>query len=126
MLGKFVLWATGLGFFLYGIACLYSPDIPAGYIGYVMTNADAVVEVSGMYGGLQTGFGLWCIFGALNQGYSRAALLSIVFSIGALAIGRVVGLSQVVGDAGGYTYGAIVYESITALLALVSLRRNVE
>ena len=124
MLGKFVLWATGLGFLAYGLACLYSPDIPAAYIGYIMTNANAFAEVSAMYGGLQAGFGLWCIFGALNQAYSRAALLSIVFSIGALAIGRAIGLSQSVGDAGGYTYGAIVYESITALLAIISIRKN--
>jgi hypothetical protein len=122
MLGKIVLWVTGLGFFAYGIACLIDPALPSGYIGYHLSGADAYIEVSGMYGGLQAGFGLWCLLGALNSQYYRACLISIVFTIGALALGRVFGLSQVMGEPGGYSYGAIVYESTTTLLALIALR----
>jgi hypothetical protein len=122
MLGKFVLWVSGLIFFAYGVVCLFDPAIPAGYAGFQMAGGDAFVEVSAMYGGLQAGFGLWCLLGAINNDYARASLLSIVFVIGSLAIGRVIGLSQGLGDVTSYTYGAIFYESLTALLALLSLR----
>ena len=122
MLGKFVLWVSGLIFLAYGLVCLVDPAIPAGYAGFQLSGGDAFVEVAAMYGGLQAGFGAWCLLGAINSYYSRASLLSIVFVIGALAVGRVIGLSQGLGDVSSYTYGAIFYESTTALLALLSLR----
>lgn len=124
MLGKFVLWISGLIFLAYGLVCLVDPAIPAAYAGYHLSGADAFIEVAAMYGGLQAGFGIWCLLGAINSYYARASLLSIVFVIGALAVGRVIGLVQIGGEPTGYTYGAIFYESCTALLALIALRIN--
>ncbi len=123
MLSKIILWATGIILGVYGIACLVSPPLAAGYIGYSITNADIFIETSAMYGGLQAGFGLLCIMGALNSSYTRASLFAVVFVVGGLALGRAIGLATAVGDPTSYTYGAITYEIITTVLAIICLRR---
>ena len=123
MLGKIVLWVSAVVFIGYGVACLISPALPAGYAGLDMTSGDAFAEIGAMYGGLQTGFGLFCLLGALNRTYYRPALMLLVIAIGLLASGRL--YSTVIGEGtvGGYTWGAMAYEFGTAILAAVALRR---
>jgi len=134
MLGKLILWVTGLVFVGYGGVCLYDPNVPVSYIGYTMTGADSFIETAAMYGGLQLGFGFWCLFSAVNNCYTRSALLSIGFAIGALGISRLLGLlligdsvftqNQNFDDATWYTFGAIIYELSTAVIALTAFKRS--
>jgi Domain of unknown function (DUF4345) len=123
MLGKFVLWLSAILFIGYGLACLVSPGLPAGYAGLALTNGDALAEMGAMYGGLQTGFGLFCLLGALRHNYYRPALVLLLLCIGALALARC--YWAFAGDeiVTGYTYGAMVYEYATAILAALALRR---
>jgi hypothetical protein len=123
MLGKIVLWISAAMFTAYGIACLISPPLPAGYAGLALTNADAFAEVGAMYGGLQTGFGLFCALGALRAAFYRPALTLLVLCIGLLAVGRLVSALVGEGSVGGYTWGAMAYEFATAILAAIALRR---
>lgn len=88
MLGKAILWISGFAFVGYGLACLYSPELPAGYAGLAMTTGDAYAEIGAMYGGLQTGFGIFCLLGALRAGFYRPALASILLVVGGLALAR--------------------------------------
>jgi hypothetical protein len=69
-------------FIAYGIACFFSPGLPAGYAGLVMSNGDAFSEIGAMYGGLQTGFGLFCLIAALKPEHYRSGLLLLVICIG--------------------------------------------
>ena len=55
MLGKIILWISAVMFIGYGVACFFSPALPAGYAGLTITSGDAFSEMGAMYGGLQTG-----------------------------------------------------------------------
>ena len=124
MLTKFVLLANGLIFLLYGVACLFSPELAAGYIGYELTTADKTIEVIAMYGGLQTGFGLFCLFSAFSTAHSKSAVVAICLIMGGLALSRLLGIAIQSGDPTQYTYGAAAFESLTTLLALLALRET--
>jgi len=123
VLGKIILWVSAVVFIAYGLTCFFAPGVPAGYAGLGLTNGDAFAEVGAMYGGLQTGFGLFCLLAAVKPEYHKAGLVLLVMCIGLLALGRV--YSTVTGDApvGAYTWGAMVYEIATAIIAAVALRR---
>jgi hypothetical protein len=123
VLGKIILWVSALTFIVYGVACFFSPALPAGYAGLAITNGDAFSEMGAMYGGLQTGFGLFCLLGATRADYYRPALTLLVLCLGLLALGRT--YSTITGDAavGGYTWGAMTFEYATAILAALALRQ---
>ncbi|MCB1855501.1 MAG: DUF4345 family protein [Halieaceae bacterium] len=124
MLGKFVLWFSGAMFIAYGLACLANPQLPMAYAGLGALSGDALPEVAAMYGGLQTGFGVFCLVGALRAAYYRPALLLLALCIGALGLARC--YWGITGEAavGSYTYGAAAYELTTTLLACIALRQR--
>jgi hypothetical protein len=123
MIGKFILWLSAGMFIAYGLACLFSPALPAGYAGLEFVSGDALPEVGAMYGGLQTGFGVFCLLGALKTEYYRPALMLLLLCIGGLALARCFWAFSGSGEIGGYTYGAMAYEYTTAILAAIALRR---
>ena len=120
MLGKLVLWANALGLMGYGLLSFIVPSIPVGYIGFVIANADSHLEMVAMYGGLETGLGLFCLLGALRREYFKASLILVVLTMGGLALGRI--YSFVLSDDPGnvYTYGAMLYESAMTVLASIA------
>ena len=126
MLGKVILWVSAVMFVSYGLACFFSPALPAGYAGLEMTNGDAFAEIGAMYGGLQTGVGLLCALAALRSEYYRAGLMLLALGIGALALGRFYSLVTGGNPVGFYTYGALGYEILTAVLAGIALRMSAD
>lgn len=122
MLGKIVLFVSAISFIAYGIACLLSPALPAGYAGLGILNGDGYAEIGAMYGGLQTGFGLICLLGALRADFFRPALLVVAVVVGCLALGRSYSAVTGVSPAAAYTWGAMAYEFGTAILAALALR----
>jgi hypothetical protein len=124
VLGKVILWASALMFVTYGLTCLFSPQLPAGYAGLTMNTGDAFVEIGAMYGGLQTGFGIFCLLGVLRSGLYRPALTSLVLLVGGLALARLYSTATSIEAVGSYTYGAMVYEFTTATLAGLALRAS--
>ncbi len=124
MLGKIILWISAIVFIAYGLACFFSPALPAGYAGLEMTNGDAFAEIGAMYGGLQTGFGLFCLLAALKPEYTRSGLVLLVICIGLLAVGRLYSTFTGPGDVGPYTWGAMAFEFATAILAALALRKT--
>ncbi len=123
MLGKILLIVSGLIFGAYGLACFLSPELPAGYAGLDITNGDAFAEMGAMYGGLQFGFGMFCLLCGLRPGMQRAGLTLLVLAIGCLAIARLYSAWDADWLVGGYTWGALAYESLTAVLAAIALKR---
>ena len=124
MLGKAVLWFGALVFIAYGLACLWSPALPAGYAGLAMTNGDAHAEMRAMYGGLQFGFGVFCLIGALRADFLRPALASIVLLLGGLALARLYSTVTGADPVTGYTHGALIFEFSIAVLAALALRKT--
>ena len=123
MLGKFILWLTALVLIAYGLVCLFSPALPADYAGLAFITGDALPEIGAMYGGLQTGFGIFCLLGALKTEYYRPALMLLLLCIGGLALSRCFWAFTSGGEIGAYTYGAMAYEYSTAIVAAIALRR---
>jgi hypothetical protein len=124
MFGKVILWLTAIAFVPYGLACFFWPDLPAGYAGLALTNGNAVAEISAMYGGLQTGFGLFCALAALRQEYFRAGLVLLILCLGLLSMGRFYQLVIGGQTVGAYTYGAMFYEFTTAILAAFAVSKE--
>jgi hypothetical protein len=123
MLGKFVLWLSASVFIAFGLACLISPALPAGYAGLDFITGDAMPEIGAMYGGLQIGFGVFCLLGALKADYYRPALMLLLVCIGGVALSRCYWAVSGEMAVSGYTYGAMAYEYATAILAAIALRR---
>lgn len=123
MLGKVILWLSAVIFMVYGLACLVSPALPADYAGLAMTTGDAYAEMGAMYGGLQTGFGFFCLLGALRKDLHRPALTALFLMVGGLALARTYSTLTGIEPVGTYTYGAMAFEFTTAVLAGLALRR---
>ncbi len=105
MLGKVILWISAIMFIAYGLMCLFSPALPTGYAGLTMSSGDAFVEIGAMYGGLQTGFGFFCLLGALRNDFYRPALTSLLLVVGGLALARLYSTATSTDPVGSYTYG---------------------
>lgn len=124
MLNKFVLFTAAISFISYGLLCFFAPELPAGYIGYALTNADSRIEMVAMYGGLEIGIGVFCLLGAIKPEYTKAGLLLIIFTVGGLAIGRHYSFALNNDPVTSYTYSTIVFETVTAIIAAVAFYKS--
>jgi len=123
LLGKIVLSISTLTFISYGLVSLFFPAIPAGLASLTMVNGDAYAEIGAMYGGLQTGIGLFCALALLKPDLYRSGLLLLVLGIGALTLARLISMLTTQDPLTAYSYGALTYELATTLLALAALLR---
>ncbi|MBV1876152.1 MAG: DUF4345 domain-containing protein [Pseudomonadales bacterium] len=92
MLPLVILWVNGIAFIGFGVACFFDPTITAKLVGYGLNNADSVIEVRAMYGGVQTILGVFMVLGACSAAYKEAALLFVALVYSGLVIGRLYGL----------------------------------
>ncbi|MDO8909351.1 MAG: DUF4345 family protein [Pseudohongiella sp.] len=123
MTGKIILWVSALVFIAYGLVSLIAPAVPAGFAGLIISNGNAYAEISSMYGGLQTGIGLFCLLAAIRPEYYRGGLALLTIGIGALTIARFIGFVVTPDSVTAYTYGALVYEFLTATLGAIAWRQ---
>ncbi|KGE05115.1 DUF4345 family protein [Pseudohaliea rubra] len=123
-MGKILLYIAGLIFTGYGLACLVYPAIAINAAGLATTTADGMVEIGAMYGGFQTGFGLFCLLCARRADYTVAGLWALLLGIGLLAAGRSYHALQATDPLTVYSYGAIAFESLLTVLAAVALLRR--
>lgn len=122
--GRFLLGASALIFMAYGAICLFDPTIPTGITGLTATSGDAVAEVSGMYGGLQTGIGFFCLLACFNNEFYRPGLMALGLTMGGLAIARMIGVVATEQPVTFYSYAAFGFELVTAALALLTFART--
>ena len=124
ILGRTVLGISALVFIAYGLISLASPAIPSGLAGLDMSNGDAFAEIGAMYGGLQTGLGMFCLVAFLKPDFYRAGLLLLILGIGTLALARFISFLLATDAVSSYTYGALAYEFTTAILAATALLKK--
>ena len=124
LLGRTVLGVSACILMTYGLLCLVSPELPAKYSGLGISNGDAFAEIGAMYGGLQTGLGLFFLLAVMKSEFYRPALVVLIFTIGSLALGRLLSLLITDQSVTAYTYGALGYELATACLAVIGLLRS--
>lgn len=124
LLGKSVLLVCALIFIGYGLVSLASPAIPAGFAGLIMGNGDAFTEIGAMYGGLQTGAGLFCALALFKPEFYRSGLAFLVIAIGTLTLARLASLLLAPDPVTAYSYGALIYEFATTLAAATALLRK--
>ena len=116
---------VALIFIGYGVACVIDPSLPARLAGLQVLNGDGYAEMSAMYGGLQTGVGVFCLIAALRPHLAQSALLLLVLGIGLLAATRALGALRSEEILSGYTWGALAFETfVTAVAATLLSRKN--
>jgi hypothetical protein len=121
-LARFVLIVTGISFFGYAVVCFLNPGYAnANFMGYGLDAAAAQVEMRAMYGGLQAGFGAFCLLAGFRQEWTRPGLTAIACVMGGLVLTRCIAMG-IHGPAGANP-GAAIYEGITTALALLALMR---
>ena len=123
LFGRILLGASALTFLAYGGISLYSPTIPAGIAGIEIISGDGFAEVSGMYGGLQTGIGLFCLLAFSKHAYYRPGLIILGLTMISLAIARLSGMLLTPVPVTLYSYGALAFEFVVAALAFFALSR---
>ncbi len=123
LFGRILLGASALTFLAYGGISLYSPTIPAGIAGIEITSGDGFAEVSGMYGGLQTGIGLFCLLAFSKHAYYRPGLIILGLTMISLAIARLSGMLLTPVPVTLYSYGALAFEFVVAALGFFVLSR---
>jgi hypothetical protein len=89
--GRILLWFSAFVFIGYGLVGIAAPGVPAGFAGLVMSNGDAYAEISSMYGGLQTGLGVFCLLATLRPAFYRGGLAVLVLGIGGVGLTRLLG-----------------------------------
>jgi hypothetical protein len=120
---RFLLWLCALAFTGYGLACLLDPSIATGNAGLSILNSDGHAEISAMYGGLQTGFGIFCALAALRPTLIPAACLLLALTITPLFLARLA-TTLTAGGVGSYTLGALGFEAVVAALACICAWRQ--
>ena len=120
-LARVVLLFTGISFLGYGLYCLLLPNMVGEFSGLDMGNASAITEVHAMYGGLQAGTGVFFLIAGLRRDMFSPALLAMALIMGGLALARSFGL--VLHGATVYNQGALTYEALTTVFAVVALVR---
>lgn len=123
-MNRIFLLAVALVFIGYGVACALDPTLPARLAGLAILSGDGYAEMSAMYGGLQVGVGLFCVLGSINGALTRPALLLLVLSIGPLAALRAVGALRTEDLISGYTWGALIFESLVTAISALLVRRT--
>ncbi len=122
-LARGFLILTGIIFTGYGLYCIFNPMILNEYTGMGLADATALIEVRAMYGGLQCSLGLYLLFSGLQQTRAAQGLLVAVFMFAGLAGARAYGLTVDSGD-NGYNFAAVIYESLSGVIALVLLQTS--
>lgn len=107
----------------YGLYCFFVPTALADMNVITAVSATGTVEIRAMYGGLQTALGVLALVGLLRAPMVKPALVALAFATGGLFSARLLG-AAIAGDFSGYTVGALVFEVLATLIAVLLLRKQ--
>jgi len=90
---RLFLVIEGLVFAALGGWTLLDPNAVAKVIDVMLPTPSAVVDFMALYGGFMLGYGAFLVWCAVRKAYLPAGLLSLVFSVGATAGARILGMA---------------------------------
>ncbi|MEM1403071.1 MAG: DUF4345 family protein [Pseudomonadota bacterium] len=118
---RLFLAIVGLIFLGYGIACATDPTLPSRLAGLGIINGDGLAELAAMYGGLQSGVGLFLLLAAARANLREPALLLLLLGIGLLAAMRAVGILTTSNIVTSYSWAALAFETLVTAIAAALL-----
>lgn len=122
---RLFLGFSALAWLPYGIFCLFQPSFLQQAAGLVGSSATAVTDIRAMYGGLEAGIGALCAFALIRSSLERPALIMLGFICSGIALARSIGL-VLDGSGSGYTFGALGFETASAVIAIVLIAKTSE
>ncbi len=123
MATKIFLGVNALLFIGYGLVCLAAPSVVADSAGLAMLNGDGAAELRAMYGGLQTAVGMLALAALLRSELQPPVLFVLAFLFFGLASARLLG-AIVESGVGSYTFGALGFETLFALVSFALFSRS--
>ncbi len=120
---RLFLGFSALIWFPYGIFCFLQPGYLTEAAGLGLTSATATTEVRAMYGGLQMAIGALSGMALLRPTLVQAALTALAFLAVGLGTARLIG-SLLDASYSTYTVGGLIFEFLSAGLAIWLLRRS--
>ncbi len=109
---------NGMMLGLYGVYCIYNPQIVAD-MTFMTVSPSALTEIRAMYGGLEVALGLFFMVMAFDARRIETALIAMTMCFAGLGSTRVIGI--LMNGLDPYNTNAIIYESISTVLAVISL-----
>ena len=107
----------------FGLAYLVKPHELANLSGMLLMAPAAITDVRAYYGGLQMGLGMFLLLACRQVELLRGALTLLVLLYCALALARLGGLWLDGGLQQTFNLVALLFELVSAVLAMLLLRR---
>ena len=123
MFERGILGLSAIIWLPYGVYCFLQPGALTEAVGVVAASSTGTTELRAMYGGLQMAIGALALAAVFKPRLVSGALLTLVFLTGGLASTRLMGV-LIDGGFSGYTGGALGFEIISCVLALIALGRS--
>lgn len=107
----------------YGLYCFFVPAVVAEGAGFVARTPTATTELRAMYGGLQMALGVMAALALFNEAWVRPALFGLAAVTVGLFSARLIG-AVIDSSFSLYTNGAIGFEFVAGICALMLLKRT--
>lgn len=118
---RLLCFSIGSVLLAYGLACALDPAYISAPSG-LQAPGTAAIELRATYGGVQMGFGLLCLWGAWSRPALGGVLLAMSLVFAVIAAVRAAAMLAA-GAAPAFHIGALAFEAVTAVLAVLALRR---
>ena len=120
--GRIVLTLSSLAFAVFGVLYCLNPIGMAGKVGISLGGTGAIIDVQGMYGGLEIGLGCFLALCAMRIERVRLGLLAGALALGCIALSRTLAIARF-GMPDGSVAALLGLDYLGAILNLVFVLR---
>jgi hypothetical protein len=122
MMPRLVLATAAVLFAAFGVAFAVAPHRLAAVVDIALPTNTATIDFVATYGGFEIGFAMFLFYCLARPERVRLGLLASGWAVAGFAATRALGL-LVLGGAQPVMYGALAFETVCAMVALVAARR---
>lgn len=117
-----LLWLTGAGFVVYGVAFVAAPEAMSQFVtGGSPASSSGVIDIRATYGGMSVGLGILFALAAGRSRFHGLGLRGVAAVMAGMAAARLLGI-VVDGGANAMMWAYLGVEVVVLVLALVALR----